>query len=1385
MVPSVCSDALAWWGWDSVSQQPEHTDSPSEDWRLADDSYDGWPEIDDARDVLVDTMPDVFFVADRRGRYRDCNDRFSEVLGYTDEEVTDLDAMEIIAPADRALMGEKLRRVAAGQEETLEAHLLTKDGEQLPYELRAAPLTDDDGDVWGLVGTARDISERVSAQERLRERERRFSTLVSNHPGIVYRCRNEPGWPMTFVSEGCAELTGYDAEALESGEVSWGEEIVHPDDRERLWEYFQQAIDDREPYTVTYRITRKDGTERWLWEQGRCVETDDGETVALEGFITDISERKRREHDLERYEQLIETIGDAMYVVGEDMRLREANDALTSMFGIDREEALGTHLSEFVTEETAAKGTRRRLELNECDEGTVATMEGTAIRACGERFPIEVRFIPLDGEIAGLGLIRDITDRKERAALFEDLHEGMRELMDAETPTEVAAKAAGVIGTHFESASTFVRLLRNDTLEMVAMETDEEGLLERLPPYDIGEGFVGEAYERGEPVVYDDLATIETAVDYDPFRSAMLLPIDGYGMINIAATEPDAFDEIDLELGRLFVADVEAAFERAEREETLRDRKRDLEKYETLVETMSDGVYMTDGDSNITMVNDTFAELLGHDREALLGRSIDEVAYVDADEAARYRQELRENDATVGCVEDVIERADGRERYVENRFSLLSGETEFSGTVGVVRDVTDRKQREDLVRDLHDVSRQLMAAESKQAVAERTAAAAEQLGFATVGIRLLDETGERLEPVAQATNNDRLKDKRMTSYQVGEGAIGRVYERGEPVVADDLRDFDTNNDPLPARSALWLPIEGHGLITIAATEPDAFDETDLELGRLFVADVEAAFERAEHEEQLRSRKRDLEKYETLVETMSDGVYMTDSDNKITMVNDAMVELSGYGREELSGMEITTLWDDDVAERGRAERERLIEGDGSVGQFSGPFHTASGETVPVENRFAPLPTDRGFQGTVGVLRDVTRQKEREERLKSQRDELETLNRINELVQETIGALASAANREEIERTVRERMANSSLYRFVVTGRRRPDTGLLESEAAPELGAEYLDDVTISATSDDDMAGPAAQALETGEITVIDDVLTDPLFEPYREQAREHGVRSVAVVPFTYGGVSHGVLGVYADRPGAFSEREIQAFDVLGDMVGFAISATQNRRLIEADSHLELTFSLTGADVLAAEVTEATGCTCRLLGAAEASDDGILHYVSVTNADPEAVVAAARESEDSPAEIRVVRADESEAVLEIRHVDSVQSVLLNSGLRPLEVVAEDGAVRIVAEGPRDSDIRTITDRLGAYGDVSLVSKRDVQGWEESSGSIREELRDSLTDRQRAALNAAYFGGYFDWPRDSTAEEVAASLDISSATLHQHLRHAQRKLIAAYVADEPGSI
>ncbi len=134
------------------------------------------------------------------------------------------------------------------------------------------------------------VAERDRAEEALRESQRALSTLMSNLPGMAYRCRCDTERTMEFVSEGCLELTGYPSSELVEKRLSFGQ-LIHPDDRESVLEDVQAALGESKPFQITYRIVTASGEEKWAWEQGRGVFSPDGGLVAIEGFITDATER--------------------------------------------------------------------------------------------------------------------------------------------------------------------------------------------------------------------------------------------------------------------------------------------------------------------------------------------------------------------------------------------------------------------------------------------------------------------------------------------------------------------------------------------------------------------------------------------------------------------------------------------------------------------------------------------------------------------------------------------------------------------------------------------------------------------------------------------------------------------------------------------------------------------------------------------------------------------------------------------------------------------------------------------------------------------------------------------------------------------------------------
>lgn len=171
--------------------------------------------------------------------------------------------------------------------------IIRPDGSQRFIESVMFNFSIEEGRFLGVIN--RDVSERYAAELKLRENQRQLSTLMGNLPGIVYRCANDKEWTMEFISQGCLALTGYAPEMLVGNSEIAFVDIVHPDDRRMIWDTIQEYVKKKESYVLNYRIISAKGETKWVWEQGQAVFDEKGSVVALEGLITDITDRKAAE----------------------------------------------------------------------------------------------------------------------------------------------------------------------------------------------------------------------------------------------------------------------------------------------------------------------------------------------------------------------------------------------------------------------------------------------------------------------------------------------------------------------------------------------------------------------------------------------------------------------------------------------------------------------------------------------------------------------------------------------------------------------------------------------------------------------------------------------------------------------------------------------------------------------------------------------------------------------------------------------------------------------------------------------------------------------------------------------------------------------------------
>ena len=238
------------------------------------------------------------------------------VQANSEAEVVGRNTFELVHPEDRPAYLARHRSAGEGEPGHLQFRVVGLQGRLRWVETYVVPLRDQQGKISSVLSVTRDITERRQAEEKLSESQRTYTTLISNLPGLAYRCRNDKEWTMEFISEGTFPLTGYPPSDFIEGRVTFGR-LIHPADREPIWNIVQAALREQKPYQLVYRIRPASGNEKWMWEQGRGVFSPGGELLFLEGLITDMTERKRAEEVLrqsnERFNLVTRATNDAVW----------------------------------------------------------------------------------------------------------------------------------------------------------------------------------------------------------------------------------------------------------------------------------------------------------------------------------------------------------------------------------------------------------------------------------------------------------------------------------------------------------------------------------------------------------------------------------------------------------------------------------------------------------------------------------------------------------------------------------------------------------------------------------------------------------------------------------------------------------------------------------------------------------------------------------------------------------------------------------------------------------------------------------------------------------------------------------------------------------------
>jgi diguanylate cyclase (GGDEF)-like protein/PAS domain S-box-containing protein len=387
---------------------------------------------------VVQNSSDIIAIFEDDGTVRYVSPAVERILGYRPEELVGTGIFEHLHPQDVEWVS---RRFAEALENSAvmppaELRIQAADGSWRYMETILNNLLDDP-DIRGIIINARDVTERKEAEEALKESERRFSSVVSDAHAYVYRCLNEPGYPNEFASDYALELTGYPPEdLLVGGKTRFGDLIVE-EDRQRVWEEIQEALAEHRSFELRYAIRRRDGEIRHVQEYGRGIFENEGEVVALEGLVYDITELAETEHRLRtaetRYRTLVEHIPGVSYVqqVGHYHTLVYVSPQIEAITGYSPED--------FVSDPELWYG------IIHPDDRERVEAEDARTDETGEPFRMEYRLVHRDGRVVWVrdeailvkdpedrpsfwqGVMTDVTERKalEERLQHQALHDSL------------------------------------------------------------------------------------------------------------------------------------------------------------------------------------------------------------------------------------------------------------------------------------------------------------------------------------------------------------------------------------------------------------------------------------------------------------------------------------------------------------------------------------------------------------------------------------------------------------------------------------------------------------------------------------------------------------------------------------------------------------------------------------------------------------------------------------------------------------------------------------------------------------------------------------------------------------------------------------------------
>ncbi len=636
--------------------------------------------------TILDEIQDGYFEVTLKGHFTFVNNAFCKITGYSDEEAygasffdyTDAETAKMVFGCYNKVFETGLPNPC------FEYVVRRKDGNICHLETSASLIRDDQGNRVGFRGLIRDISARKQAQEALRQSEERYRTILEDIQDGYFEVDAKGN--LIFFNDSFREWVGLGEEELKGKNYS---QFLDAAGADKVFEAFNRVytsgIGDR---NVPLQARTRKGY-RYIETFISLIRDAAGKKLGFRGLTRDITERRQAEEALrqseERYRNILENIQDGYFEVDLKGNLTFFNDSFHKWLGYSREELLGLNNRQYMDAFSSGEvyeAFNRIYTTGVADRGIAFQ----ALTKSGQRHVEASVSLMMDAagrKVGFRGLARDITNRKQAEEALRQSEERYRNILDNIQDGYFEVDLKGNFNFFNEAFCRITDYTREELKDFHFSRFIDQKTVQVI--YDA----YHHIYETGEPNLSLGYLIVRKDGGYRHLETSVSLIKDASGRrIGFRG------------LGRDIT-------ERKAADEALRQSE---ERYRTILESIEDGYYEVDLKGNMVFFNESLGRQLGYSGEELMG--MNNRRFMDAASAKKIFEvfnRIYHTGISESGIEYLWQTKGGSQRYMETSVSLIKDAAgNKTGFRGITRDITERKQAEEALRQSEERYRTIL-----------------------------------------------------------------------------------------------------------------------------------------------------------------------------------------------------------------------------------------------------------------------------------------------------------------------------------------------------------------------------------------------------------------------------------------------------------------------------------------------------------------------------------------------------------------------------------------------------------------------------------------------------------------------------------------------------